>query len=328
MIGRRKFLKLMGGIAALPALGKFASAPKKAAVVKKGIQAAEKMSETQSILPDVIATVMRKGKEFDTGMPGKSHIGKQYKGVKVTETPDEIYVEFTTDSGSSAFANIKKADYVVDEATGKSTYVPPDYEEGQQVYRAFSKDDYVKDVEFEILDSVNDLKKIAMEGKEPLTIKRQPVKKADGGRVGLQAGGPPIYQTSDPKEAIKEIIRRTPTLGGGTIPVPIYSGDQTQVDFLMGAPNDQFKYGISALTPYGEVSTVRGQDNAIRGEYGFSLQDQTGPNVNYYLGYDSDRGPRFDIRYEKRFANGGLTDTIPPEKGPMSQGIESLFQTR
>lgn len=59
---RRKFLKLMGGVASLPVIGSLGKGTQKA---KKGIVAAgqaAKMTETQSILPDLIATVMKKGK--------------------------------------------------------------------------------------------------------------------------------------------------------------------------------------------------------------------------------------------------------------------------
>jgi len=322
MIGRRKFLQLMGGIAALPALGKFASAPKKIAAAKKGIEAAGK-SQVESILPDVIATVMKKGKEFDTGMPTSSTVGKEYKGVKVTESPDEIFVEFTTDNGNTAFASVKKADYVVDETTGKSVYKPPEYEEGQQVFKANGPDDYYKDVEFEILDSVNDLKKIATEDKAMMAPASRPrVKKSGGGAVGL----PPVYQTNDPKEAIKEIIKRTPILGGTGELLPIYSNENMSVDAFVGPPNSPVDYGIGAITNRGDLflDQYKGGDKGAR----FSFGTTSTPNTNFEIGYTEGQGPQFGLQYRRQFNSGGITSGPPPKKGPNSQGLATLFQTR
>jgi len=328
---RRTFIKLMGGLASIPVLGKFAKPAAKVAQVSKVASTAGKLTETQSILPDLISVVMKKGKEIDSGIPNA--IAKEYKGVRVYESPDEINVEFMTDKGNGAFASVKKADYIVDEKTGKSVYKPPEYEEGQQVYRAYGPDDYSKDVEFEIMDSVSGLKKIAQEGKtskgiETLTesVNKMRQSKADGGRVGLQAGGPPIYQTTDPKEAVKEIIRQTPFLGGAPDVFPIYADENSAISFNVGRPGlDPFQFGISGSGKYfGDIEV--GVGNQGIGAY-HSAQTPI-PGVTSQISYNEESGPRLDLMYQKRFANGGLTDTIPPEKGPMSQGIESLFQTR
>lgn len=319
MISRRKFLQLMGGIAALPVASKFASAPKKVAAVKKGIEAVGP-SQVESILPDVIATVMKKGKEFDTGMPGSTHVGKQYKGVKVTESPEEIFVEFTTDTGNSAFASVKKADYVVDEATGKSVYKPPEYEEGQQVFRANGPDDYYKDIENEVLDSVNDLRKIATEDKVIEPVKR--VKKSGGGSVGL----PPVYTTSDPKEAVQEMIRRTPFLGGTGEAIPFYNNENVDIQGYIGGANTPLDYGISAITNRGDLflDQYKGGDKRAT----FSFGTTATPNTTFNLGYMEGQGPQFGINYRREFADGGVTSGPPPKKGPNSQGLATLFQTR
>ena len=326
---RRTFIKLMGGLASIPVLGKFAKPAAKVAQVSKVASTAGKLTETQSILPDLISVVMKKGKEIDSGIPNA--IAKEYKGVRVYESPDEINVEFTTDKGSGAFASVKKADYVVDEKTGKSVYQPPDYEEGQQVYKAYGPNDYSKDIEFEIMDSISDVKKIAMEDKAVVApAPRSRVKKSGGGI----AGAPPIYQTTDPKEAVKEIIRQIPQLGGAGYSLPIYSNNGSDISAYIGTPGDQVPFGISGdIQGVGNVgiAKIRGMDDYgdPRSEYNAHWSAGTGiPNLDFDLQYNTERGPRFDLRYEKRFANGGLTDTIPPEKGPMSQGIETLFQTR
>ncbi len=310
----------MGGIAALPAVGKFASAPKKVSAVKKGIESVEKMTEAQSILPDLISVVMRKGKEIDSGIPNA--VAKEYKGVRVYESPNEINVEFRTDTENPAFASVKKADYVVDEKTGKATYVPPDYEEGQQVYRAYGPDDYSKDFEFEIIDSISDVKKIAMEGKTQINKVRSRVKKSGGGI----AGSPPVYQTNDPKEAIKEIIRQTPFLGGAPDVFPIYADENSAISFNVGRPGlDPFQFGISGAGKYfGDIEV--GVGNQGIGAY-HSAQTPI-PGVTSQISYNEESGPRLDLMYQKRFAQGGVASGPPPKRGPMPQGLETLFQTR
>lgn len=323
---RRKFLKLMTGVASLPVIGSLGKGTQKA---KKGIVAAgqaAKMTPTQSILPDLIATVMKKGKEFDTGIPNS--MGKQYKGVRVYESPDEINVEFMTDKGNGAFASVKKADYVVDEKTGKATYVPPDYEEGQQIYRAYGPDDYSKDVEFEIMDSVSGIKKIAMEGKVSEKIKDVAgrIAKREGKSGGGIAGSPPVYQTNDPKEALKEIIRRIPQLSGSGEVLPIYSNENMNIETYLGSPQDMVSYGLGAFTNRGDImlNQLRSGDKQI----GFEFGTTSTPNTTFGLGYTEGQGPRFGLQYERRFADGGVTSGPPPERGPMPQGLETLFQTR
>jgi len=319
-ISRRKFMKLMGGIASLPVIGQLGSAPKKVSAVKKGIESVEKMTEAQSILPDLISVVMRKGKEIDSSIPNA--VAKEYKGVRVYESPNEINVEFRTDTENPAFAKIEKADYIVDEKTGKSVYKPPEYEEGQQVYRAYGPDDYSKDFEFEIIDSISDVKKIAMEGKAPIDKVRTRELKSGGGL----AGSPPVFETSSPSEALKEIIRRTPFLGGSGEVLPIFSNENMTIESYLGSPQDTVSYGLGAFTNRGDImlNQLKDGDKQIGVEFGTTAT----PNTTFGLGYREGQGPQFGLRYEKTFAKGGLTDTIPPERGPMPQGVESLFRTR
>ena len=59
--------------------------------------------------------------------------------------------------------------------------------------------------------------------------------------------------------------------------------------------------------------------------------------LSYTPDSESETAPRFgfnigpkggSLGFTKRFANGGLTNTIPPAMGPDSQGVESLFRRR
>ncbi len=319
---RRKFLKLMGGVASLPVIGSLGKGTQKA---KKGIVAAgqaAKMTETQSILPDLIATVMKKGKEFDTGMPNS--IGKKYRGVEVVEDSGEVYVKFETDMGNKAFARVEKADYVVDEKTGKSVYKPPEYDEGQEIMKG--PDDI--DVEYEILDNISGLRAIAMEGKISEKVKDVAgrIAKRESKSGGGIAGAPPVYQTNDSKEALKEIIRRTPFLGGTGEVLPIYSNENMDIETYLGSPRDNVSYGLGAFTNRGDImlNQLRSGDKQIGYEFGTTAT----PNTTFGLGYTEGQGPRFGLQYERRFAEGGVASGPPPERGPNPQGLETLFQTR
>jgi len=109
-------------------------------------------------------------------------------------------------------------------------------------------------------------------------------------------------------------------------------------------------YGLMAVKPlFNEVDKRplaqgyyrTGENKFIRGSAG--PKEQT---LNYSLGDynpDDERTSGMDIGFSRntqmgkpeymfnvgaRFANGGLTKTIPPAKGPDSQGVESLFKKR
>ena len=52
-------------------------------------------------------------------------------------------------------------------------------------------------------------------------------------------------------------------------------------------------------------------------------------NINVGFTRNTQMGrPEYMLNLGARFANGGLTNTIPPAKGPDSQGVESLFRRR
>ena len=317
---RRSFLKLLGGVAALPVVGKYFKFSKKAMTAAPKVLSDQGMP---SFFYDLVAGVKKFGKKTKTTRDYDVYEFKDPKTGKKVEVIDgnqETAIGFETDRGFRGEMGVRKN--LPDETTKGKT--PPDeYYEGEQVYRAEGPDGYSKDWEEEISGGYAGLEDLAKK-----------IGKADGGRVGLQAGGPPIYQTTDPKEAAKEIIRRIPQLGGSGYNLPIYANNSSNIEAYIGTPGDQVPFGIGGnIEGVGNVgiAKLRGMDDYgnPRSEYNAHWSAGTGiPNLDFDLQYNTERGPRFDLRYEKRFANGGLTDTIPPEKGPMSQGIESLFQTR
>jgi hypothetical protein len=103
---RRTFLKSLGALAAMPALGKFMT-PLKSEAVREGI--ATVGNKTLELYQMVVAKVMKEGK-----IVGESRDGIVYKhpdrpDVKVEVSADgNANIEFDTDQGSRAMAEIRK----------------------------------------------------------------------------------------------------------------------------------------------------------------------------------------------------------------------------
>jgi hypothetical protein len=132
------------------------------------------------------------------------------------------------------------------------------------------------------------------------------VEKAEGGRIGLDTGGPPIepYSTNDPEAATKEIARRYIEMITEPAKIPIDKDIQLMFDL------DRAKIGGTKDFLGGEIdfgiNKGFGQDNL---EYGFNWNKKF-----------SDGG---SVLQRPMFYQGGLTKTVPPKKGPMPQGLQS-----
>lgn len=124
-------------------------------------------SEAQKIFFDLVNTVKNKGiidkldKMTDFSRGGAYY---EYKGVKVLEDGENIEVQFTTDKGAPAMIEYRKPGYDVDPDAGVSYKVPGEFtNEGQEIGR-FGKDGDVDiDFEQEIIDPIEEVKKIAKE---------------------------------------------------------------------------------------------------------------------------------------------------------------------
>ena len=307
---RRGFLKLLGGLAALPVVGKVFKFSKKA------VETAPKVLKEQGMpdfFYDLIAGVKKFGKktkserDFDVY---EFRDPKTGKSVEVIDGQQESFVKFESDRGFQAEMGVKKG--IPDETTKGKT--PPDeYYEGEKVYYPAGPDDYTKEFEDEISGGYEGLESLAKSLRE-------------GKSGGGIAGSPPVYQTNKPKEAIKEIIRQTPFLGGAPDVFPIYADENSAISFNVGRPGlDPFQFGISGAGKYfGDIGVGVG-DQGI-GAY-HSAQTPI-PGVTSQISYNEESGPRLDLMYQKRFAQGGVASGPPPERGPMPQGLETLFQTR
>ena len=159
---RRTFMRLMGGLASMPIIGKIAK-PLKSETVQEGIAAVS--DKGMQLYEMVIAKVMKEGKKI-----GESGRVESYKHpdrpditVDVDQTSGSAEIYFDTDRGSKGFAEIRR-----DMETGGDELT-----EAEEVYKFFGKDgeDYVKDVEEGISGGIENL--------------RDFTKKADGGEVNL-----------------------------------------------------------------------------------------------------------------------------------------------
>ena len=165
---KRKFLKnvgIGGGIAGgimtgLVNLMDLFKGGKKGVVATKAAE-----SQAEKIFFDLVNTVKDKGILRRLDDPSELKQGEiyEYKGVKVLEDGENIEVRFETDKGAPAMVEYRKPGYEVDPDAGTSVQVPGEFiGEGQEVYR-IGGDNYYKDIEEEIIDPIENIKKIASE---------------------------------------------------------------------------------------------------------------------------------------------------------------------
>ena len=161
---RRTFMKLLGGLASMPIVGRIAK-PLKSETVQEGIAS---ISEGGMKLYEmVVAKVMKEGKKI--GESGRvdsyKHPDRPDITVDVNQTDGSAEIYFDTDRGSKGFAEIRR--------DPERIYGSDELIEAEEVYKFFGKDgeDYVKDVEEGITGGIENL--------------RDFTKKADGGEVNL-----------------------------------------------------------------------------------------------------------------------------------------------
>ena len=259
---RRSFLKIMGGIATLPVLGKFIKIPKKAAT---GVSQFMKDQGMPDFFYDLVAGVKKFGKKKQSSRDYDVYEftdPKTKRKVEVVDGRDEVGISFETDKGFKGEMGVKKG--VPDEMTKGKT--PPDeYYEGEEVYKSIGGDGYIKDFEEGISGGYQGLEELA---------KR--IGKKSGGAVGM----PPIPQTE----------------------IPLYFNNMTGTEIGIANSGGIGIEGIMGNFRMGVGKPITGPGNL--GDTGAFLE------------------------YRRQFADGGVSSGPPPRKGPNSQGIETLFQTR
>jgi hypothetical protein len=135
---------------------------------------------------------------------------------------------------------------------------------------------------------------------------------------------------------------------GGTRELREYVKQQTPKGVGIGYSGPD--YGLMAVKPLFNEADKRplvqgyykaGENKFIRGSAGpkeqtlnyslgdYNLNDERTSGMDIGFSRNTQMGkPEYMFNVGARFANGGLTKTVPPAKGPNSQGVESLFRRR
>jgi hypothetical protein len=344
-MNKRDFLKLMGaGLAALPMAGKLfkEGAPEIKAVAKNIARTLPKVKGMPEWFTPLVNKIMKEGKDISpkasrledleivkkleiTTAKGESEV------ITLTQnkTTGEISIESKTGGvGDSPFElNYRPPKSDINLDTGKQIKDPgdfsvienrpkPDYNNQGKVefdYDHFHIDDAhsnVEKLEEIATGKIKDLEKADQRLKNKQRTESHPYEDimdrypdpeyANGGRVGYGSGG----------------------IGLPPISLPVYSDDETNV-------------GIGTF--------IKNRNNEGRGpQTGFGIGADYG---DFSAGVVSpfERGdfkkPELFLNWSKQFKKGGyvskgepvntdLTRTIPPVKGPNSQGVETLFKRR
>ncbi len=159
---RRTFMKLMGGLASMPIIGKIAK-PLKSETVQEGIAAVG--DKGMELYKMVVAKVMKEGSKVkESGrVDSYKHPDRPDITVDVNQTDGSAEIYFDTDRGSKGFAEIRKDPEVNAE----------ELIEAEEIYKGTSDGDYYKDVEEGISGGIENLEEFTR------------LKKADGGEVNL-----------------------------------------------------------------------------------------------------------------------------------------------
>ena len=180
---RRTFMKLMGGLAAMPIVGRIAK-PLKSETVQEGI--ASLSGKGMELYEMVIAKVMKEGKK--NGESGRvdsyKHPDRPDITVDVNQTDGSAEIYFDTDKGSKGYAKIDR-----DMETGGT-----DLQEAEEIYKGTPEGDYYKDVEEGISGGLENLDEFT--------------------RIKKNIGGP--VQPYDPRASTADFARAIDRVGAGT----------------------------------------------------------------------------------------------------------------
>ena len=104
---RRTFMKLLGGLASMPIIGRIAK-PLKSETVQEGIAAVG--NKGMELYEMVIAKVMKEGKKIreSNRVESYKHPDRPDITVDVDQTTGSAEIYFDTDKGSKGFAEIRR----------------------------------------------------------------------------------------------------------------------------------------------------------------------------------------------------------------------------
>jgi hypothetical protein len=338
---RRTLLKIMGGIAALPALGK---AIKGTGI--KAIKAAGKVLPKVSGMPEwfspLVSKIMKEGKDIS---PKVSRL-EDYDIVKKLEIPSETgkpEVITLTQNKATGKISIETNIGGVADSPFELSYTPPktdiNLETGKPVkypgdfsvienrpkpdYNNIGKVEFDYD-NFDIDSAYSDLERLEKIG----TGKIKDVKKME-----QRAKGRKMVEDSP----YEDIMERSP------------GPPEPDIDYANGgiasfANGGKAKKKSKAEEPLSKYKSYSEQELLENIEAKYPNQLQSFSQEDYQLNTMPMFEPK-DVAPPKSYspmpveeylrrreymdlANGGLTKTVPPAKGPDSQGVETLFKRR
>jgi hypothetical protein len=379
---RRTLLKIMGGIAALPALGK---AIKGTGI--KAIKAAGKVLPKVSGMPEwfspLVNKIMKEGKDVspkvsrveDMTTVKKLEIPSETgKSDIITLTQNKITGEISIESniggiGDTPFElNYRPPKLDIDVETGKQIKSPGEFsvlenrpkplsEPGdfEFDYDTFNINDAYSDVErLEKIGTgkIKDVKKIEERAKGRKMVEESPYEDimnrypdpdigdydyADGGLASFANGGKvkkkflenenknqelsPEELEEKYQQEINDLLTRPAPSG---LNFTTEEGGQGGINLMFGPKTKKDNYpGFGPKIESNINPRVNTRDPRIGISYTSNPEDQTASRFGINIG---PKGAY--LGYTRNFANGGLTKTVPPAKGPDSQGVETLFRRR
>ena len=163
---RRTFMKLLGGLASMPIVGRIAK-PIKSETVQEGIASVSEGG--MKLYEMVVSKVLKEGtKVKESGrVDSYKHPDRPDITVDVNQTDGSAEIYFDTDRGSKGYAEIRR-----DMETGGDELI-----EAEEIYKGTPEGDYYKDIEEGISGGIENLEEFTR------------LKKAMGGRVGFRGGG-------------------------------------------------------------------------------------------------------------------------------------------
>ena len=159
---RRTFMKLLGGLASMPIVGRIAK-PLKSETVQEGIASVSEGG--MKLYEMVVSKVLKEGtKVKESGrVDSYKHPDRPDITVDVNQTDGSAEIYFDTDRGSKGYAEIRR-----DMETGGDELI-----EAEEIYKGTPEGDYYKDVEEGISGGIENLEEFTR------------IKKAGGGEVNL-----------------------------------------------------------------------------------------------------------------------------------------------
>ena len=165
---RRTFMKLLGGLASMPIVGRIAK-PLKSETVQEGIASVSEGG--MKLYEMVVSKVLKEGtKVKESGrVDSYKHPDRPDITVDVNQTDGSAEIYFDTDRGSKGYAEIRR-----DMETGGDELI-----EAEEIYKGTPEGDYYKDIEEGISGGIENLEeftrlKKAIGGEVNLTIVRMP----------------------------------------------------------------------------------------------------------------------------------------------------------